>query len=109
MADNKNTSLFILPVDALVVGKITSEGNARIEGRLEGEIEVQGDLTLGASAEVRGDVKSRNASIGGSVFGSVMVENLLEITTTGKLHGDIVTKDLRIEAGADFIGNSEHW
>ncbi|MDR0434166.1 MAG: polymer-forming cytoskeletal protein [Gracilibacteraceae bacterium] len=104
-----NASLFILPADAYVKGRIVSVGDARLEGKFEGEIEIKGDLTLGISAQVEGGIKARNISIGGRVKGWVAAANLLEITSTGQVGGDIVTKDLLIEAGGIFTGACRHW
>ncbi|MDR1605237.1 MAG: polymer-forming cytoskeletal protein [Gracilibacteraceae bacterium] len=110
MGDDRNTglSLLIIPADAQLTGSIVSAGSVRIEGRLEGEIKIQGDLTLGVSAEIAGSVAARNASIGGRVDGDVTVSNLLEITATGTLRGDILTKDLAIERGGSFVGANRH-
>ncbi|MDR1069563.1 MAG: polymer-forming cytoskeletal protein [Gracilibacteraceae bacterium] len=102
-------SLFILPADAYVTGKIVSKSDARIEGKFDGEIEIKGDLTLGVSAEVEGNIKARNVSVGGKVKGGVTAGNLLEITASGSLRGDIITKELLIETGGVFVGSSKHW
>lgn len=91
---------------AHVRGTITGEGSLRIDGRMEGEVEVAGDVYVGESATVHAVVKGRNVTIAGEVHGNVLAEERLELTPTGKLFGDIQARLLSIAEGAVFQGES---
>jgi cytoskeletal protein CcmA (bactofilin family) len=103
-----SSTMLVIPEDAKVTGKVCSAGNLRIDGNVEGEIEIQGDLILGAKAEVKGTVIAGNISIGGRINANLIIKELMEITSSGKLYGDVLTSYIRIEEGGVFVGKCRH-
>lgn len=89
------------------VGTLTSDGNVRIDGSMEGDIEILGNLIIGETGRVIATVKAQNVHVSGAVKGEVMAAENLEISPTGKLWGDIATAALHIEPGGLFRGQSE--
>ena len=89
-----------------IEGKITSNGNVRIDGKVIGDVEVKGNLTLGTSSEVKGQVKAKNMSVSGKVEGTLSIEEKLTLESSSKIKGDIIAKVLVIEEGAKFDGKS---
>lgn len=89
-------------------GTINSSGNVTIEGQVEGTLSVKGDLIIGEQAKVKADIEAENIQIKGEVQGKIIVHSLLEVSPTGILVGDIITKHLKIDRGAKFIGTSTH-
>lgn len=89
-------------------GTITSStGSVRIDGRYEGQVDIEGDLVIGTGAEVVADIKARNITISGNVNGNVVAGEKMEILSTGVLNGDAKGKSLVIEEGACFNGRGE--
>jgi cytoskeletal protein CcmA (bactofilin family) len=88
-------------------GKISCNGNIRIEGAIQGDISSQRNIVVGERGNVNGQVKADTITIGGKVTGIVNANNKLILDPTGNLKGDIFTKILVIEAGAKFEGNSK--
>ncbi|NLB89344.1 MAG: polymer-forming cytoskeletal protein, partial [Syntrophomonadaceae bacterium] len=70
-----------------VVGELNSKGSIRIDGYLEGKINVQGDIILGEKGHVKGEVKAENMIVAGKIEGNVNTKGRLEITSTGLLLG----------------------
>ena len=89
-----------------IEGKISSNGNVRIDGKVIGDVNVKGNLTLGTSSEVNGQVSAKNMTVGGKVEGTLKIEEKLTLEASSKIKGDIIAKVLVIEEGAKFDGKS---
>lgn len=87
-------------------GSLTSDGNIRIDGSVEGDIEVLGNLIVGESGRVIATVKAQNVHVSGAVKGEITAMEQLEISPTGKVWGDITAAALHIEPGGLFRGQS---
>jgi cytoskeletal protein CcmA (bactofilin family) len=88
------------------VGTLKSDGNIRVDGSVEGEIEVLGNLIIGATGRVIATLKAQNIHVSGAVKGQVIATEQLEISPTGKIWGDITAASLHIEPGGLFRGQS---
>jgi len=88
-------------------GTINSSGIIRIEGKVDGEINHQGDIAVGETGNVTADVKARNITIAGTVSGNIDASGRLELLSTARLIGDIAVATLVIGEGAVFKGSSE--
>lgn len=96
----------IIGVNTRFVGTLTSDGNIRVDGAVEGDIEVLGNLIIGETGRVIATVKAQNVHVSGAVKGEIMAVEQLEISPTGKVWGDITTAALHIEPGGLFRGQS---
>lgn len=85
-------------------GKMTFQGVFRLEGRFEGEIFEGGTLIVGESAVVKGKVGVHSIMISGHVEGEVFAKGLVEIHSTGKFFGNLLTTSLVINEGGIFEG-----
>lgn len=88
-------------------GNIKSEASIRIEGKINGDIECKGDVTVGDQGNATSSIAARNVVIAGVVRGNITTEEKLTITATGKLYGNTTCKTLSIEDGGLFMGNSK--
>jgi len=88
----------------VVKGDITSDGDFRIVGKLIGTIQSKGKVVIGKNGSVEGDVFCKNADISGMVKGTMKVDELLSLTSTSSLEGQITVGRISIEAGANFSG-----
>jgi cytoskeletal protein CcmA (bactofilin family) len=89
-----------------VEGKVSSNGSIRLDGTIQGDIDCQGNVTIGESGEVFGKVNGQSISIGGKVEGIINAKEKLMLEAKANLKGDVFTKILVIEAGARFDGKS---
>ncbi|NLI91799.1 MAG: polymer-forming cytoskeletal protein [Peptococcaceae bacterium] len=103
-----NSNVTYLAEDCEVKGSFVSKGNARIDGNIEGTINVSGDLFIGQSAILKANIEAQTISIAGEVRGNVKAKDLLELSSTARLYGDINTRQLKIDQGARFIGTSSY-
>jgi len=88
------------------VGTLKSDGTIRIDGSVEGDVEILGNLIVGETGRVIATIKAQNVHISGAVKGEVTAVEQLEISPTGKVWGDITTVALHIEPGGLFRGQS---
>lgn len=96
----------ILSSGVKIEGKISSEGNVRIDGKVIGDVNINGNLTLGEGAEIKGEVKAKSLIVSGKVEGTIDVTDKLTLEPKSFVKGDIITKVLVIEEGAMFDGKS---
>lgn len=102
MTSSKN----ILSSDVEIKGKLRFSNDLIIDGRIEGEVNSEGDLTVGENAQIVGDIKTRSVVVFGKVHGNITVTDRCELKQNAELHGDVVAGKLAIEEGAAFMGAS---
>ncbi len=88
-----------------IKGNVKSNGDIRIDGVLNGNLNTKGKLVIGESGKVKGEVFCRNSDIEGTIEGKVNVAELLTLKTSARVDGDIKTGRLAIEPGSAFTGN----
>ena len=89
----------------VVEGKIMSAQDLRIDGKVEGTIEVGNHgLILGAGAAVKANLTARTILISGVVIGNVTATERVDLQATGSVEGDISTPRLVMVDGAVVKG-----
>lgn len=97
----------ILSAGLTITGDLTTEGEAQIDGILEGNISV-GKLTVGEHARITGAINAHEIIIRGEVRGPICADNV-HLARTAKVSGDIVWRNaLSVETGAFFNGQCQH-
>ncbi len=99
-----NSSINLISSGTQIVGDITSNSDARIDGVLKGNISISGKLVVGHSGSIEGNVQCQNADISGEINGKLNVSELLSLKASAKIVGDIVTGKISIEPNATFTG-----
>jgi cytoskeletal protein CcmA (bactofilin family) len=85
-------------------GTIGGTGGVRIEGMFEGEIALKGLLVVGETGKVTCEtVRAANVIVAGAVKGNITAQKV-EIRSTGRVWGDIVTTAFATEEGAFLRG-----
>ncbi|HKO17045.1 MAG TPA: polymer-forming cytoskeletal protein [Gemmatimonadaceae bacterium] len=97
----------IIAADITITGKIDGTGHVRIAGRFEGDVHIQGDLTIDAGAKLTGSVRANSVTIGGEVEGNIESAASVELLTTGVLNGDLKAGTLTVASGSRMRGRVE--
>ena len=85
-------------------GSISGSGGVRLEGTFEGQIALKGLLVIGETAKVTCDsVRAASVIVAGAVKGNIIAQKV-EIRSTGRVWGDIVTTAFATEEGAFLRG-----
>lgn len=89
----KNTSL---------VGDINSDGDFRVDGKIEGTIKTSGRVVIGKDGIVIGTIDCTHADIEGSFSGKLIVDQVLSLKSTANISGEVTLGKLSVEPGAAF-------
>ena len=111
----KNSGDSYAPNQITVIGKgmkiesnlLSGNGIVRIAGEYYGEIFMDGELVLEKPGYINGNINVKIAYISGCVEGNIKCSDLLHITSTGKIAGDIECEAVLMDEGAVFTGYSK--
>jgi cytoskeletal protein CcmA (bactofilin family) len=92
----------VLAAGTVITGDVKSEGDFRVDGIIEGTIEIKGRIVVGQSGSINGTMICTNAEIEGTLSGTIKVSDLLSLKQTAKINGDVTVGKLAIEPGATF-------
>ena len=84
-------------------GSLTGAGGVRIEGTLDGRLGVKGPVVVADGAKVTADIQAGSVQVGGSVKGNITAARV-EILSTGRVWGDLITTAFSTEEGAFLRG-----
>jgi cytoskeletal protein CcmA (bactofilin family) len=87
-----------------IKGDIKSNGDFRIDGKLNGSIQSEGKIVIGETGFIEGEIICQNADISGTVKANIKTSDLLSLKSTCHVDGAIITDKLAIEPGAKFSG-----
>ncbi|GEM_PF-6623105 len=76
-----------------------------MDGRVDGVIDSDHNLSIGQSGYVTGLVKAKKVVLSGAFEGKMICEDI-EILSSGKLIGELVCNNFVVETGGKFIGQS---
>lgn len=86
------------------LGRLDGRGGVRIEGAFEGEIDLKGMLVIGETGRVTCEhIKANYVIVAGAVKGNITAEKI-EIRSTGRIWGNVITAALSTEEGAFLRG-----
>ena len=90
-----------------VIGTIIADGDIRIDGTVEGEMQCAGKVVIGEKGLVKGTVACQNAEIIGTFDGKITNSQTLALRSTGKIKGEVQTQTLIVEPNAQFNGTCQ--
>ncbi|MDR0689332.1 MAG: polymer-forming cytoskeletal protein [Spirochaetaceae bacterium] len=94
----------ILSSDIDFSGIINFEKPFLIRGRVSGEIVATSLLVVDEAAVVDANINAAAVVIRGAVKGNITASEKVEITTTGKLTGNVTAPEIFMETGCTFNG-----
>ena len=104
MADDGEVT--VLGQGASLEGNIVSAGSLRIDGKVKGQINADGDVAISPQSSVEADIKAENATVAGKFKGNIIVKGRAELARGGRVDGNITCKTLVVQEGAIFQGQS---
>ncbi len=94
----------VLAAGVIWQGNISGSGGVRVEGTFEGQIALKGMLVVGETGKVTCEnVRAVSVIVAGAVKGNITAQRV-EIRSTGRIWGDIVTTAFTTEEGAFLRG-----
>jgi cytoskeletal protein CcmA (bactofilin family) len=77
----------VVASDITITGKIVGAGHVRIAGKFEGDVHIEGDLTIEKGAKLTGSIRAESVAISGEVEGNI--DSAKKVTVAGELEGNI--------------------
>jgi len=103
--ETENNVINQIGVGTEITGDVSTNGDIRFDGILNGNLKTRGKLVIGETGSVKGEIHCKNSVVEGKVDGKLNVNELLTLKATSSMTGDIVARRLAIEPGAKFSGN----
>ncbi|GAA5126773.1 hypothetical protein GCM10023212_30590 [Luteolibacter yonseiensis] len=100
------TTRNVLSTDVEIKGTVKFTNDLVVDGKIEGEIQSDGNLTVGENARIKAEIKTATVIVYGKVHGNLTATDRIELKASAEVVGDIKAKTLSIEAGAIFVGKS---
>jgi cytoskeletal protein CcmA (bactofilin family) len=90
---------------ARVRGRIHGEGDLVVEGQVEGDLVLRGDLTIAEGASVTSEaVEAAAVTIAGALEGDVAATGPVRIAAGARVRGNVRGSAVSIDDGARFSG-----
>lgn len=87
-----------------VEGNFKSDGDVTVNGSVQGSLETTRDLKVGDTAKIKAEIKANNLFLKGEIRGNVFCSEKAHLSGTAKVLGNITTKKLVVEDGAQING-----
>jgi len=74
-------------------------------GKLKGRIISDGELVVGESGVIEGDIEVGVLTLSGTFHGNILAKQKVHFLSTGRVHGDVCTPILKVDEGASWEGS----
>lgn len=89
----------------VVRGNVRGDGPLVIDGRVEGDVSIDGDVTLGEHGAVKGNISGARLTVGGAVSGDLHGTEGVMLESSARVVGDLGGPSIGIAEGALVRGN----
>jgi cytoskeletal protein CcmA (bactofilin family) len=86
-------------------GKLTFEGQVRIDGKFSGQIFTKDTLVIGDGARVNAEISAGTVVVNGVVEGNIRATNLIELHQPARVKGNLEAPALLMDKGVIFEGS----
>lgn len=100
----ESTGMFLVCEQSFISGKVNTAENTVINGTIEGTLNVENDVAVGAKGVVRGPVYAHSLTLDGEVVGDVICKGPVRLSASARLTGDVQCTALIVMEGAYFCG-----
>lgn len=107
---DKSKNISNLPIDTVIAAGITIKGDIvgngaiRIDGRVEGNVQLDKGVIIGEKAEIIGKVESSEVVIYGHLNGDLECKDLY-LKKSGNINGNILVNQFSVDMGGKYNGN----
>ena len=86
-------------------GRIYGKGQVVVQSTFEGEMDLQGGVTVDTSATVKGMFRAEEFHIRGQLEGAMEGSRMIALESSARVDGEVTTPRLQMDAGAHLSGN----
>ena len=106
--DKVSNKLTTLSCQSLIKGDCSIDGDMRIDGIVEGNIQCTGKIVIGPEGRIHGNLSCTHACLHGTIIGDAYIKEELTLKANCVMQGNIYTSKLEIESQAKFNGTARH-
>jgi cytoskeletal protein CcmA (bactofilin family) len=89
----------------VITGRVTGDGNLEIRGRVDGEVDIRGDLTLADGSMARAGLSGARVVIAGAVVGDINATDAIVLEASARVIGNLRAPRIAIALGAQVRGD----
>lgn len=104
LLDRLGSTPSLIAQNTRLLGDIETEGALLVNGLVQGNGRIGGEISISSGAQWEGDLHANSAVIAGTVIGNVAVDDKLEIGASARLRGRVSAKRIAIALGAQVEG-----
>jgi cytoskeletal protein CcmA (bactofilin family) len=90
-----------------IKGKVTGSGNLIVMGKLEGEVDLAGELVVAPTAVLNGEIRAVTLAVSGNVTGTLTAREKIHFEKSAVVSGRMATPRISMVDGATFNGEIE--
>ena len=105
LADRVSSSPTFVGSGSRFTGDLEVDSDLMVGGKVRGDGDVRGALTLSEGSSWEGEIRAGNAVIAGEVQGSVTVAEKLELRSTARIRGSLKARSIAVAKGAIIEGD----
>ena len=100
MRDQIGPPATIIGPGASLNGAMQGAGHFLVAGRVTGDADIEGALTLAEGGVWKGDIRADDVILAGEMEGRLLARGRVEITASARVRGRVVGNGIAISAGA---------
>ncbi|NOY09810.1 MAG: polymer-forming cytoskeletal protein [Spirochaetes bacterium] len=104
MANKTETSNCVIGEGSVFDGRFYVNGSILIEGKFQGDIKTDDQLTVGPTGKVKTDIIAKRVTVAGTLIGNIVASEEVNLLQSGKVLGNITTPKLTVEPGVITAG-----
>ena len=85
-------------------GMLTGKEPVRIDGEYTGVINLSGDLMIGETGSVNGNVRAGSITVAGFVKGDIYCDTTVHMASTAHVEARVAAQTVKMDEGAHFNG-----
>ncbi|QPJ64560.1 MAG: polymer-forming cytoskeletal protein [Candidatus Nitrohelix vancouverensis] len=91
--------------DTVFKGVLSFTGAVRMDGKFEGRVETADTLIVGETGDLKAEIQVGTLVCKGKIEGSIFAKDRVELHSTSRIVGNIITPSLSMEQGSILDGN----
>jgi cytoskeletal protein CcmA (bactofilin family) len=105
MAKSGSTTASVVAESVVITGRVTGDGDLEVRGRVDGEIDIRGELTLADGSATRAALTAGRVIIAGAVVGDINATESIALEATARVIGNLRAPRIAIALGAQIRGD----